>query len=69
MLNSNLDHAVETKVYGILANFSKFRKVVLKEAVVILPKSERALLNYIKLCVNGCEIDSSSAVLINMAKL
>lgn len=59
----------ETKCYGILANYSKFKKMVLREGLQLLPKNDSSLLNYIKLCVNCCEIDQLSSGVINIAKL
>lgn len=60
---------LETKIYGILSNYSKYKRIVVKEVLELLPKSQKALLNFIKLCVNCCELDHESSNFINMAKL
>jgi hypothetical protein len=52
-----------------LANYSKYRKAVRKDALQILPKSPRALLNFIKLCVSCCETDPNSLTAVNLAGL
>jgi hypothetical protein len=69
LLYKPIGEVEETKIYGILANYTKFKKTVLKPVLEILPKSEKALLNYIKLCVNCCEQDHSHAKSIDIVKL
>jgi carbamate kinase len=57
------------KTFAILANYSKFKRVVVKEALQIIPKNQASLLNFIKLCINATEIDSASYNLINFSEL
>jgi hypothetical protein len=57
------------KTYAILANYSKFKKVVVKEALQIIPKNQASLLNFIKLCINATETDQTSYNLIKISEL
>jgi hypothetical protein len=52
-----------------LANYCKFKKAVKKEALQVLPRSPRALLNFVKLCVGSCEIDHNSLAAVDVGKL
>lgn len=68
-LQGGLPEDRETKSYAILANYAKFKKVVRKEALQTLPRSQKALLNFIKLCVGCCEGDHNSLAAVDLGKL
>lgn len=68
-LQTPLGEEREAKTFAILANYTKFRKSIRKEALQVLPKNDRALLNFVKLCVNCSELEHSSLALVDIGGL